>query len=533
MSNNNLDQTFRDTIGTVDADGKRKWVFPKKPAGRYYNWRSYVSYVLLLILFGLPWIKVGGEPIILLNVLERHFILFGLSFTPQDFHLFAILMITGVVFVILFTVIFGRLFCGWVCPQTIFMEMVFRKIEYWIEGDANAQRKLNDAPWDATKIRKKGTKQLLFLLISALIAHTFLAYIIGTDELIQTISQSPFAAPGGFMAIVVFIGIFYFVFANMREQVCIAICPYGRLQGVLLDDDSISVIYDYERGEPRGKIRKGQPKKSSCSDCADCQTGRGSCSDQMLHRMNVALNEAGHPSATCTPATGEHRSDALPNLAAMAQNSEALTVTPPKGDCIDCGLCVQVCPTGIDIRNGIQMECINCTACIDACDEVMDKVKRPRGLIRYDSENGVARGKRKIWTKRVMAYSAVLLALIALNIFLLGGRNGIDVILLRTPGTLYQQNTDGSYNNLYTYQIVNKTSRNLPLEFKIVVPAQGAVRFIGAPPIALPGEVTEGALFIDVPEAQMTNFSGSLTIDVYSGKEKLETFTTTFIHPKK
>jgi hypothetical protein len=171
MSNKANKESFRDTIGTVDAEGKRKWVFPKQPDGRYYRWRSYVSYVLLVVLFGLPWIKIGGEPLILLNVLERRFILFGLSFTPQDFHLFAILMITGVVFIALFTVVFGRLFCGWFCPQTIFMEMVFRKIEYWIEGDGNAQRRLDKAPWDKDKIRKKVTKQALFLLISVVIAH--------------------------------------------------------------------------------------------------------------------------------------------------------------------------------------------------------------------------------------------------------------------------------------------------------------------------------------------------------------------------
>lgn len=530
MSKNANKEDFRDTIGTVGADGKRNWIFPKQPAGRFYRWRSYLSYVLLLVLFGLPWIRVGGEPILLLNVIERHFILFGLSFTPQDFHLFAIMMITGVVFIALFTVVFGRIFCGWFCPQTIFMEMVFRKIEYWIEGDGNAQRKLAKAPWTKDKVQKKVIKQSLFLLISGIIAHTFLSYIIGTDAVLATVSQSPMDAPMGFLAIIVFIGVFYFVFANMREQVCIAICPYGRLQGVLLDDDSINVIYDYERGEPRGKIRKGKPKKSSCSDCANCKDGKDTCGDQMLNRMETALAKDGHTPSKTSPAPAA----ALPiSFTETGELSMMASEPTLKGDCIDCTLCVQVCPTGIDIRNGIQMECINCTACIDACDEVMDKIDRPRGLIRYDSESGVARQKRRIWTPRVMAYSGVLLALIALNIFLLGGRDGLDVIMLRTPGTLYQENADGSINNLYTYQVINKTGRDLELRFEVANMPGAVVRFIGESPLAEPGEVNEGALFIDLPLDPSPNFKGELEIEVWTEDEQLETFTTTFVHPKK
>jgi polyferredoxin len=525
MSTDRDKDAFRDTIATVNEDGSRKWVYPKKPAGRYYNWRSYVSYVLLIVLFGLPWIKVGGEPLLLFNVLERHFILFGITFTPQDFHLFAIMMITGVVFIALFTVVFGRLFCGWVCPQTIFMEMVFRKIEYWIEGDANAQRRLNKAPWNTDKIKKKVIKQSLFVLISVLIAHTFLAYIIGMDAVLATISQSPLADPAGFIAIVIFIIVFHFVFSNMREQVCIAICPYGRLQGVLLVDDSISVIYDYMRGEPRGKIRKGKPKKSSCSDCENCKDGKDSCSDQILNRMQAALTDSPPSPSKPSPAPASS-----PALAFSTNGKEVATVSLPKiGDCIECSLCVQVCPTGIDIRDGIQMECINCTACIDACDEVMDKIDRPRGLIRYDSESGVREKVRKIWTPRVFAYSAVLLALLALNIVLLGGRDGLDVLLLRSPGTLYQENPDGSINNLYTYQIVNKTGKEIPLRFEV---SGGTVRVIGSSPVAKPGEVTGGVLFIDLIPTPNAGFPDDVEVDVWSEDKKLETITINFLHPK-
>jgi polyferredoxin len=532
MDKNTNKESFRDTIGTVGADGKRKWVFPKKPEGRFYRYRTYLSYALLLVLFGLPWIKVGGEPLLLLNVLERRFILFGLSFTPQDFHLFAILMITGIVFISLFTVVFGRLFCGWVCPQTIFMEMVFRKIEYWIEGDGNAQRKLAKAPWTKDKVRKKVMKHGLFLLVAGVIAHTFLAYIIGTDAVLATVSQSPAEAPMGFLAIIVFIGIFYFVFANLREQVCIAICPYGRLQGVLLDNDSINVIYDYERGEPRGKLRKAKskPKKSGCSSCSNCKDGNDTCGDDMVKRMETALEKdklsSSKPSAAPAAAPAMSFSD--------TGEIHMMTAEPARiGDCIECTLCVQVCPTGIDIRDGIQMECINCTACIDACDAVMDKIDRPRGLIRYDSESGVANQKRKIWTPRVMAYSGVLLALIALNIFLLGGRDGLDVIMLRTPGTLYQENVDGSINNLYTYQIINKTGGELPLHFEVAGVPGAVVRFIGEPPVAIPGEIAEGVVFIDLPAKLEDGFTGDLKINVLTKGEILESFSTTFVHPKK
>lgn len=500
MSSQLGNESFRDHIATVDESGRRRWIYPRRPSGKFYRYRTYVSYLLLAILFGLPWVRIGGEPLLLLNILERRFIIFGLHFTPQDFHLFAITMITAVVFISLFTVVFGRLFCGWVCPQTIFMEMVFRKIEYWIEGDANAQRKLDRQPNSPAKLRKKGVKHFLFLLISALIAHTFLSYIIGTEAVLGIVSQSPLEDPFGFAAIVAFILVFYFVFARMREQVCIAICPYGRLQGVLLDEDSICVSYDYVRGEPRGKISRNRPKKSSCTSCEDCRSGNSNCADRIV--------------------------------AHIEENVAAATATAEKGDCIDCGICVQVCPTGIDIRDGIQMECVNCTACMDACDEVMTKVDRPTGLIRYDSERGIQEGKRRLLTPRVVAYSAILFALLALNTTLLLRRNPVDIILLRAPGLLYQENQDGSYNNLYTYQIVNKSGTPRAVEFRFAEDHAGTVRLVGQPPMALPDKVTEGALFVDLPATVDETFDGAITLEVWSEGKRIETLTTNFIHPE-
>ncbi|MBY0433272.1 MAG: cytochrome c oxidase accessory protein CcoG, partial [Cyclobacteriaceae bacterium] len=311
-----FDEEFRNTLATVDAEGKRVWMYPKKPSGIHHRWRVAVSVFFLSLLFAGPFIKVQGRPFMLINIFERKFILFGHVFWPQDFFLLALTLITFFVFIILFTVAFGRIWCGWACPQTLFMEMVFRKIEYWIEGDANEQRRLNKAPWTANKILKKSGKQLAFLLIAILIAHTVMAYLIGIDQVRLIVTQSPLEHLPGFLGLTAFTFIFYGVFAYFREQACIVVCPYGRLQSVLLVKDSIVVAYDWLRGEPRGKLKKNQVAE-------------------------------GH------------------------------------GDCIDCKLCVHVCPTGIDIRNGTQLECVNCTACIDACDDVMLKINKPKGLIRY------------------------------------------------------------------------------------------------------------------------------------------------------
>jgi cytochrome c oxidase accessory protein FixG len=296
--------SFRDSFATVDQEGKRKWIYPKKPKGRLHNKRVIVSVIFLALMFIGPFLRWKGSPMFLFNILERKFIIFGVPFWPQDFHLLALAIITFFVFIILFTSIFGRVWCGWACPQTIFMEMVFRKIEYWIEGDAPKQKKLTRQPWNREKIVKRGGKWVIFALLSFLIGNLVMAYIVGTEELSKIVTEGPFQHWGKFSFVMIFSGIFMFVFAYFREQACLVICPYGRLQSALLDRDSVVVHYDDVRGEPRGRGRKREEL----------------------------------------------------------------------GDCIDCHQCVTVCPTGIDIRNGTQMECVNCTACIDACDEIMDKV---------------------------------------------------------------------------------------------------------------------------------------------------------------
>lgn len=482
-----IEELYRDELATVDKSGKRIWIYPKKPKGKFYQYRKYVSYLLLLTLFGLPFIKMNGEPFVLLNIPEAKFILFGVYFAPQDFHLFVIAMLSLIVFIVLFTVIYGRLFCGWICPQTIFMEMVFRRIEYWVEGDARAQKKLDNAPWNAEKIGKKAIKQGLFILVSILITHTFLSYIIGIDE-VWNIIQSPIQENiGGFVAMVLFTIVFYGVFSVMREQVCTTICPYGRLQGVMLDQNSLAVSYDFVRGEPSGKIKRKGKRKSNPQS-----------TQLMQENGNVHMSQ-----------------------------------TEKKGDCIDCGLCVQVCPTGIDIRNGTQLECINCTACMDVCDEVMEKVDRPTGLIRIDSYNGIIEGYRSIWNLRVMAYSGVLLALIALETFLFMNRSDVETLLLRTPGILYQENDDGTISNLYNYQLINKSEKEMEIRF--VAKDRDDVRFepVGKAPTTEKNRVTEGAVFIKIPEENVTDRKTNLRIEVYGNGELIDETRTTFLGPMK
>lgn len=496
-------EQFRDNIATVDKQGKRIWIYPKKPVGRFYQARTWVSFVLLALLFGMPFIKVNGDPLLLFNVIERKFILFSIVFTPQDLHLFALAMITFMVFIVLFTVVFGRLFCGWACPQTIFMEMVFRKIEYWIEGDANQQRKLDKAPWNGQKIWKKTLKHSIFFAFAIVIANTFLAYIIGIDEVIKIIVEPPSMHLTGFLSMLFFSGVFYFVFARMREQVCIAVCPYGRLQGVLLDENSIVVAYDTVRGEPRGKIRKSGKRGAGAAPMPLPSDIRSVSS---LPNENVNLS--------------------APNpLDQIAQEVK-------KGDCIDCTLCVQVCPTGIDIRHGTQLECVNCTACMDACDAVMDKIKRDRGLIRYDSHRGIYDKKHSLFNNRVKAYSIVLLLLVGLQVFLFSTRSTVEFLVQRTPGMLYQEVDNNHLSNLYNYQIINKTGHPLEnFELRLKDQKNGIINPIGTIPLIPKQGQAEGAFFIEMPRSELKRKKTTIKVEIFHNDKLLDEVSVSFLGP--
>lgn len=458
----NNQNAFRDQISTVTDEGKRVWIYPKKPSGRFYNARTIVSIFLLAFLFGAPFLKVNGHQFMLFNVIERKFILFGIPFGPHDFHLFGLAMIAIIVSIFLFTVVYGRIFCGWICPQTIFMEMVFRKIEYWIEGDANKQRALDKMPMNVEKFIKKTSKQIIFFIISFIIANFFLSYIIGMDQLIVIVTDPITAHLGGLFAITVFSGIFYWVFSYFREQACTIVCPYGRLQGVMLDQNSIVIAYDNVRGEPRGKIRKNKSRDD-------------------------------------------------------------------KGDCIDCNLCVDVCPTGIDIRHGTQLECVNCTACIDACDNVMDKIAKPRGLIRYASKNEIDTQIRKIFTPRALGYTFVLILLLGLISFLLINRTEVELTILRTPGILFQEQPNNKISNLYDVKIINKTFDEFPVTLKLEN-IDGEIILIGNENLLVESQgIAEAKFLVILSKDDIKTMKTPIDISVASDEKVIDVIRTSFL----
>lgn len=457
---------FRDTIGVLDKKGGVKRMYPKSVDGVLFKARNAFGLTLVAFLFAAPFVQINGQQALLFNVLERKFVIFGQIFFPQDFYIFALAMLTFLVFIILFTVVFGRVFCGWACPQTVFLELIFRRIEFWIEGDANAQRRLNEGKWTTEKIWKKTLKHTIFWIVSFSIANIFLAYLVGTAELEKLVTHSPLNSPTLFVSLLIFTGAFYYVFAHFRELVCIIVCPYGRLQSVLLDNKSIVVAYDFVRGEPRGKMSKNEPAS-----------------------------------------------------------------TPPKGDCIACGLCVQVCPTGIDIRNGTQLECINCTACIDACDEVMVKIGRPKKLIRYDSIEGITQKKPLRFTARIAAYSTVLVLLLGLLTYFLLSRKEVEMTVFRTQGLLFQQPDSLTISNLYNLEIVNKTNAKLDLVLKV---KNGTVKMVSQDTrISVAGQGTvKTSFFILIQKKDIHSYKTKLKIEAYDANGKLITDAeTSFASP--
>ncbi|MGX9985290.1 cytochrome c oxidase accessory protein CcoG [Chryseobacterium sp. POL2] len=462
-------ETFRDSVGTMDNTGKRKWVFPRKPKGKYTNYRNVVSVILLIILFAVPFIKINGNPFLMINILDRQFFIVGQPFYPQDFFILALGAIASLVFIILFTVVFGRIFCGWICPQTIFMEMIFRKIEYAIEGDRNKQIRLDQQAWNSEKIWKRGLKWSIFILISVIITHFMFMYIVGYEEVFKIMKEGPFARPTNFLVMIMFSAAFYFVFAWFREQVCTLVCPYGRLQGVLIDKETINVFYDYQRGENRSKWRKGEDRK----------------------------------------AVG-------------------------KGDCIDCHQCVVVCPTGIDIRDGQQLECINCTACIDACDEVMEKVGLPKGLIRYASINQIEKKEKFKFNNRMKISSVLLVLLMVFLGFLLNNRGTMEAKFLKPPGSTFFLR-DGKITNTYNYTFLNKSNETRTVTIKVIEPQNGTISVSGGNKIIMKRDaMIKGTINVSFPESQIKLSKQNLSIGVYDMNGKLlDSFQTYFEGPFK
>ncbi len=456
---------YRDKIATADETGRRLWVFAAKPKGRLYTARTIVSVFLFAFFFGAPFIKFGGEPMLLFDILGRRFIIFGLAFWPQDFHLFVLATITFIVFVVLFTAVFGRLFCGWICPQTVFLEMLFRRIEFWIDGGPAKQRRLKKQNWNAEKLFKRALKHTVFYGISFLVGNTFLAYIIGIERLREIVTAPPSEHVAGLVIMLIFSFLFYGVFSWFREQACTIVCPYGRLQSVLIDSNSIIVAYDYRRGEPRKPLSRT-----------------------------------------------EERADA--------------------GDCVECGQCVAVCPTGIDIRNGTQLECVNCTACIDACNRTMRKVDYPEGLIRYSSESRIASGAGFKMTGRLAIYSVLLVGLLAVSTFLLTTRSDVETTILRAPGSLCQETVGGALQNVYTVNVANKTFKELSITFRLKSPAAGTMETIGGELRVKPEGYAESAAVVTLPAELMHGSSTIIVIEVLHNGEIVEEVTTSFRGPQ-
>ena len=458
---------FRDRLATIDEKGKRVWVYAKKPKGKFTFWRNVTGFILLAFFLLAPFIRIGGKPLLLLNFIDRELILFGVQFWPQDFHLFYLAMISLMVFIILFTVAFGRIWCGWACPQTVFMELIFRRIEYWIEGDAYHQKQLAKQPWNTEKLFRKSLKHGIFFILSFIAGNYFLMYIIGSEAWIELVTDDPREHQAGLGGMIVFSGVFYFIFSWFREQVCTIVCPYGRLQGVLLDRNSIVISYDYKRGEQRGTYFKGENRESA-----------------------------------------------------------------GKGSCINCTQCVKVCPTGIDIRNGTQLECINCACCIDACNAMMDATKQSRGLIRFASEIMIAEGKKLRFNARTIAYSSVLVLLLALFSYSIIARTEIETILLRVPGMLYQEPEPGMFSNLYNIQFINKSNKVIPLEVKIHS-HEGEINVIGGDIIADNQSIKEAVFFLILPETALESDKTIVEFGIYSEGDLIRKIKSTFVGPNR
>jgi cytochrome c oxidase accessory protein FixG len=456
---------FRDILSNSKIEGGRKWLYPEVVKGKWFWRRSFVAYILLACLLAGPFLEWDNHPIFLFDVLHRTFIVFGIAFSPQDNILFVLALLTFSVFILAFTNTFGRLWCGWACPQTIFMEWVFRPIERLIEGNTNARRKLDDSQSNGEKIFKKGLKYFIFFLLSFGVANVFLAYLIGKNELFSIITDPPAEHWVGLSILLIFTGVFLFVFSRLREIACIIICPYGRLQGTIQDKNSLAVSYDLPRGEPRGHQKPGQTQ-------------------------NI-------------------------------------------GDCVDCNWCVKVCPTGIDIRNGIQMECIQCTACIDACDQVMDKINKPKNLVGYFSENEVFNKIPFKLRPKGIAYFGVWLVLITVLSSLLFLRTPVETVILRTPGNTGMSMGKESVSNLYNFEVINKTFDVQKVNFQLVG-NKGILRWVGKEGFDLaPQQVQKGSFFVEFEGSPGLMKNEAIKIEVWTNGEKTDEIKTKFFYQPK
>lgn len=432
-----------DSLYCINADGSRRRILTADVRGRYQTIKKWIWAALILIYLVLPWITINGFPAVRIDLPARQFFLFGGTFNAQDFYLM-FFVLTGIGFsLIVISALYGRIWCGYACPQTVFLEGVYRRIERWIDGSAAQQERLAKEPMRSRKLSRRLLKWGIYLGISSFLAHSFLAYFLGVDEVFRAMVSPPSEHPAAFVFVIVFTIVCYGNFTWFREQLCIVICPYGRLQGVLYDQDTVQVGYDKNRGEPRGHHREEQ-----------------------------------------------------------------------RGDCIDCFRCVAVCPTGIDIRNGTQLECIGCANCIDACDEVMEKTGRPQGLVRYDSQRGLEEGKHRFWRPRVALYAVLMLAGIGMLSFAASGRTPFEAKVLRLPGQAYSIDEDGVITNPYTLHLTNKQGDRQRFEV-VATPIPGAEIAMPVDTVELESfQDTKLPVFVRIPRDRWADAPDSLEIAV-------------------
>jgi polyferredoxin len=450
-------------LSTLKADGSRRWLTPKLSKGRFLAGRRVVAYLLILVFTAIPYIQVGGKPLMLLDLPARRFIIFGLTFLPTDTLLLALFMVAVFISVFLVTALFGRIWCGWACPQTVYMEFLYRPIERLFDG-APGRRKNH---FQASGLGKP-LKYATYLIVSCFLAHTFLAYFVGVARLAEWVQRSPFEHPLSFVVMLSVTGLMMFDFAFFREQTCTIACPYGRLQSVMLDRHSLIVGYDRARGEPRGakKAEKAHQPEPISLQILDIPRLDRCASTIKTHHLHTDDSECTGRCESCT----NH------------------VEPPPPGDCVDCNLCVTTCPTGIDIRDGLQMECIGCAQCIDACDRVMTKLGRPRGLIRYSSQAAMADETKRFLRARVVIYPVLLLVVVAIFTLVLITQSPVNVTMLRGVGRPFNELSGGLIANPVRLKLTNRTDAPAAYRIEILEPA-GATLQAEALDIGLgPGE---------------------------------------------
>ncbi len=439
-------QSPDEVLSTLGKDGKRKWLYPVESKGRFLTRRRWTGFLLVLAYLALPIVHIGGKPAMLLDVVHREFALFGAVFYPTDTLLLMLMLIAIMVAVILVTALLGRVWCGWACPQTVYLEFVFRPIERLIEGKEHVRKRRDEGPMSVDKAWRKAAKWSIYLVISLLLANTFVAYFVGWEALLTWMQAPPTEHWGFFLVMAITTGLILFDFGIFREQMCTITCPYARMQSIMLDEDSAIVSYDPGRGEPRARRSKKQLQEE--------EEGRAE----------------------------------------------------QKGDCIDCFACVRTCPTGIDIRDGLQMECVACTQCIDACDHIMDNIGKPRGLIRYTSERELEGKKTRLFRPRTVIYAIALVFVLSAFSIVLTQRADYDINIGRAVGEPYTELGDGRIANRLRFRVRNQTP--VPASFTVRV-ADGSsldLRPVEALPLTLDGgEMRRVEIWVMAPS---TAFAG-------------------------